>query len=302
MEAVERARELNRDLDRSDPGLLHVDAKLALAAGDHTAAKQLASASADGFRSGDRRTPSEVTALLCGLATAVDDHRTAYELLREAEREQTDRAARYRALTSPPHLVGHATELRRQTASLKRSNAKLAASNRELRQLNDQAVELSARDPLTGLYNRRQLFLEVGLLLRLARRHGRPLSVAMVDIDRFKSVNDRYFHSTGDTVLEEVARLLSGGVRDSDLVGRYGGDEFVLLLPEVPKSGAAVLCERVRDTVARHDWSALADGLAVTVTIGIAEASAGESVEELLHRADQRLYLAKSLGRNQVAT
>jgi diguanylate cyclase (GGDEF)-like protein len=300
--ALGAAVELASTVDRPVYGLLAIEAMLELRQGNLDAAQRLAKAAADAYRAADRRPPSHLAQLQADLAAAAGDYHTAHDVLRAAQDESIDRSARFRTKGRELQRFGHTSELRRQAEALKRVNEQLASSNRALLRLNHHVVELSARDPLTGLYNRRQLFLEAGVLLRLARRHGRPLSVAMVDIDRFKAVNDRYFHSTGDTVLREVGTLLTGGVRDSDLVGRYGGDEFVLLLPEVPRAGAAVLCERVRHSIASHGWDRVANGLGVTVTIGIAEAAEGESAEELLHRADERLYLAKSLGRNRVAS
>lgn len=300
--ALATATSLRKELDRPDHRLLVTEATLAMLDGDHGAARRLADEAAAGYRATERAVPPEVTKLRAELASTAGDQRVAYELLRDADAEEEARRRRYRDRRPEGRRLAHTTELRRQLEGLRRSNERLVSANEHLRQLSGRAVELSGRDPLTGLVNRGQLFREADVLLRLARRHRRPLSAAMVDVDRFKSVNDQHFHTTGDAVLQRVARLLVDGVRDSDLVGRYGGDEFVLLLPEVPTAGAAVLCERVRDAVAAYRWDELAAGLDVTVTIGIAEASAAESAQELLHRADQRLYLAKSLGRNQVAS
>ncbi len=295
------AEALRAALGRPDRRLLVVDAKLALLEGDPAAARRSAEDAVDAYRLAERAIPEALDQLRADLATARGDHHSAYELLRDAAEEEAARRRRFRDRRPGSRRLVHTTELRRQLDGLRRSNERLASANEHLRHLNDRAVELSARDPLTGLANRSQLFREADVLLRLARRHRRPLAAAMVDVDRFKAVNDQHFHTVGDAVLQQVAHLLVDGVRDSDLVGRYGGDEFVVLLPEVAATGAAALCERVRHAVAAHHWEELAPGLEVTVTIGIAEAAWGESAEDLLHRADQRLYLAKSLGRNQVA-
>ncbi len=145
-------------------------------------------------------------------------------------------------------------------------------------------------DPLTGLTNRRFILTQLGGLVSGARRHGRALTIAVVDIDYFKAVNDLRGHAAGDRVLAAVARALRGQLRAEDQLGRLGGEEFLALLPDVGRTTAGAATERLRAGVA---------SLEVTVSIGWATWQ-GESEEELLRRADDALYTAKARGRDCV--
>lgn len=160
--------------------------------------------------------------------------------------------------------------------------------------------QLSREDGLTGVANRRWLDLQLDQELERARRFGHPLSVAMLDLDHFKAINDRFTHLTGDKVLRLVAQLLRHGCRRSDLVARYGGEEFMLLLIETPLDRARRLCEKLRERVEAHDWSSLHPELRVTLSIGLACRQEHDDVEALSARADSQLYLAKQQGRNCV--
>jgi diguanylate cyclase (GGDEF)-like protein len=179
------------------------------------------------------------------------------------------------------------------------------ASDRKLRalQVGYQVAQLtrqSAEDALTGLANRRQLDLRLAEEFGTARSRGRPLAMALVDVDDFKQVNDRWSHAMGDAVLRAVARLLREHCRDADLVARYGGEEFALLLPATDAAGAQVACEKLRAALAAHDWNGLAPGLRITVSIGVADDSGAADVDALLAAADAQLYAAKRGGKNQV--
>ncbi|NYE27581.1 diguanylate cyclase (GGDEF)-like protein [Rhodanobacter sp. K2T2] len=159
--------------------------------------------------------------------------------------------------------------------------------------------ELATRDSLTGLANRRH-FMDVGNReLLLASRSGRPLSVAMLDLDHFKSVNDTYGHAVGDLVLKRFASLALATLRSSDIVGRIGGEEFALILREMSPFDASAVAEKLR-VAAAADRS---EGLPVfTVSIGISVANANDrSLDDVLRRADKALYAAKVEGRNRVA-
>lgn len=152
------------------------------------------------------------------------------------------------------------------------------------------AVEV-LRDPLTGIANRR------ALEQRLQATTDRPYAIAIVDIDHFKAINDGHSHLLGDEVLRQVSRLLGAG--SASLAARLGGEEFALLFDGEGTDGRAA-CEALRRAVEAYDWSALAPGLAVTVSFGLAAARAGEPADAVLARADRRLYDAKSAGRNRV--
>lgn len=160
-------------------------------------------------------------------------------------------------------------------------------------------AQAALRDCLTGVSNRAVLDQSLPREIGLARRNGMPLSLLMLDIDHFKNVNDTYGHSTGDVVIKAIAQAISDAVRDSDLVCRYGGEEFSILLNNCQRQGAAMLAERVRGIISRlecHD----ADGniVRVTVSIGIAGLTAEDDASSLLNRADQALYAAKNNGRD----
>jgi two-component system cell cycle response regulator len=156
----------------------------------------------------------------------------------------------------------------------------------------------AAVDPLTGLLNRRSL----ADIISEKVIAGEPLAVLFIDIDHFKSVNDRFGHAAGDVVLKEVADCLKRGMRSGDYCGRYGGEEFVLLAPGIVSEQAYRMAERHRLAVGSLHVAELADKHQVTVSIGVAvfEAEGGETSDELLERADTALYMAKTTGRNRV--
>jgi len=159
---------------------------------------------------------------------------------------------------------------------------------------------LANRDGLTGLINRRHFMANAEAEIRRAQRYGRPIVVALGDLDSFKRLNDTYGHGAGDVVLRTFAGLLTDSVRQSDLVCRYGGEEFAFLFPESTIDQAHILVERFRQRFAEHDIR-LPDGLLVRVTISIGLADASHSpLEVALQRADFALYEAKRLGRNRV--
>ena len=160
---------------------------------------------------------------------------------------------------------------------------------------------LSSLDGLTGLGNRRHFFEVAKVEFERTRRHARPLSVAMIDLDRYKELNDRWGHLVGDAVLREVAERLRDSVRTIDVVARYGGDEFVVLMPETGLAEALLVAGRVCRRVAQGP--VVDDGVTVatTVSVGVAEIGAQcETLEDLLKCADQALYAAKEAGRNRV--
>lgn len=164
-----------------------------------------------------------------------------------------------------------------------------------------QALQSAYMDPLTKIRNRCALLGTFQREWELSRRHGTPLSVILVDIDHFKKINDSHGHDKGDTVLSLVAACLQDCVRASDVVFRYGGEEFVILLSNTAGSGAFQLAERIRKTLERLACEAdIGIPLRVTASFGVATLAPNESKESLLKRSDQAMYRAKHLGRNQV--
>jgi len=170
---------------------------------------------------------------------------------------------------------------------------------------NKRLEELATTDALTRLLNRRALLERLSVEVDRARRFHQQLSMLMVDIDHFKSINDQHGHLVGDDVLRQVGTQLSGDVRTIDVVARYGGEEFVLILPETGEEGATVFAERLRERVEQHDFD-LGDGriFHLTCSVGVATfpSSRVASTEDLFARADEALYRAKSGGRNRVCS
>jgi diguanylate cyclase (GGDEF)-like protein len=182
------------------------------------------------------------------------------------------------------------SELKETQNRLAEAHAQLALSNREL-------ARLSSTDPLTGLANR--LTLDRVLADEAARgeRHGRVFSVLLGDIDHFKRINDMHGHAVGDAVLRDVAGVLAGSVRETDVVGRFGGEEFLVVCPETDLSGAANLAENLGRKVGKRTY---ASGERLTVSFGVAAWTPGEAPSRLVGRADAALYRAKALGRDRV--
>jgi two-component system cell cycle response regulator len=170
----------------------------------------------------------------------------------------------------------------------------------ELRRRNAELDVVSRTDVLTGLHNRRHLEESLRQLTSQARRYGQPFSIVMFDIDRFKGINDEYGHGPGDDVLRTIARRLQGSVRDSDVIGRWGGEEFLALLPMTDLDGARTFAERIRAMI---DWAEVViDGVGTVHVTTSAGCAAGTDMGELLLRADEALYAAKKAGRNAVRT
>ena len=162
---------------------------------------------------------------------------------------------------------------------------------------------LAQRDPLTQAYNRHHFWQLANAEMARVRRYKRPLSIAMIDADHFKDVNDRHGHDVGDLVLRMIVDTCHDSLRKHDVLARYGGEEFVVLLPETPLSGAEAVMERVRERIETTALS-LDDGqrIQITVSIGLATIlEEEEGLEALLKRADDALYAAKHDGRNRVA-
>jgi diguanylate cyclase (GGDEF)-like protein len=191
-------------------------------------------------------------------------------------------------------------ELEREIAERKEAQAALARAHAELEARNRELHALTIRDPLTGVFNRRYLDQRLEDAIPLAVRGIQPLSVLMCDLDDFKRVNDTFSHAVGDEVLREVAAILRQHVRQSDVVARLGGEEFVVLFPATRLEQARAAAEKVCMLVREHAWEALQPGLTMTVSVGVAEASGPTTPEQFLATADARLYEAKRLGRDCV--
>lgn len=170
----------------------------------------------------------------------------------------------------------------------------------ELAELNEKLEEQSVTDALTQIHNRRYLDQFLADEFLKALKLSRSLSVLMCDVDYFKQVNDNYSHAVGDDVLKVLAGLLKSSIRQDDLVARYGGEEFVIVFPQTQSGQAVKIAEKLRKIVEEYSWQKIAEGLKVTISLGVASGTQYKSYEKLLARADLKLYEAKDAGRNQV--
>lgn len=175
----------------------------------------------------------------------------------------------------------------------------LKASETAARQARDEAVEVALRDPLTELHNRRYIFAHLAEVLAGAKAMRWPLAVVMLDIDHFKHINDTHGHGVGDEVLRHFAGLLQRQLRPKDAVGRIGGEEFMLVLPNAGLDGAAALLQRVRALIGESVAASKLPLPGYGFSAGLASAQPGDSVDSLVKRADDALYHAKRDGRNR---
>jgi diguanylate cyclase (GGDEF)-like protein len=264
---------------------------------------------------GARRTVVDASLALADVHEQLGDAVAALRCARSAAERERELLAEQRERSTAALLAGfrveralhearierlRSVELSRALESLRRADDE---RTRLLEQLRSQAAELerlASEDSLTGLRNRRTLEDGLEELFAEARERGIALTVAVVDVDGFKAINDLLGHRIGDEVLRRVAALLRRRSRGRDVVARYGGDEFVAVFCETELVRGHAAVERVRRAVEHERWDALAPGLAVTVSAGLADASEASSPERLLALADERLSEAKRAGRNRV--
>ena len=173
----------------------------------------------------------------------------------------------------------------------------LNAKNRALRQANERIVELTRTDSLTGLANRRYFDERIEEMVSLANRKSQPLSLIMTDIDKFKRVNDEFGHDAGDRVLKGYADLMRTSTRREDLVVRFGGEEFLILLPLTHMDQAYLVAERIRNAL--PGLNLLGNDWIITASFGVSELQNSENIDNFIKRADMALYRAKASGRNQ---
>lgn len=197
----------------------------------------------------------------------------------------------------------------RTDASLLERTVRYAAEHvRRLETLRD----LTVRDELTGLYNRRELDRRLNEEVSRCRRYSHPLALVMIDIDNFKSINDRFGHIAGDEILHAISQLLAEQLRTTDTIARYGGEELAVILPETSESGTLLVAERMRMAIATHDFAPVTPAvrhngqpswLSLTISLGVACAYEGlYTADSLLAAADQALYQAKRSGRNRTVS
>lgn len=187
------------------------------------------------------------------------------------------------------------------SAQFSRMRGQLSEKNRQL-EISLQKIELLANhDHLTGAFNRRNFMQTLEAEMHRAKRTGRPFCFVMLDLDHFKTVNDKHGHAAGDLVLKQFCEIISQSLRSVDKLGRFGGEEFGILLAETPLDIGTEVLERLRQQIADHDWEAVSPGLSVTFSAGITTYEVDDATEAMLKRADDALYSAKRSGRNRVA-
>ncbi|MBB1093010.1 GGDEF domain-containing protein [Rhodopseudomonas palustris] len=172
----------------------------------------------------------------------------------------------------------------------------------QLREAYQRIEEFAELDELTGSYNRRCIMRMLDDEIARADRSAAPLSLALIDLDWFKRINDSFGHPTGDEVLRTFAITIFANIRSFDRFGRYGGEEFLLLLPNTSRDEAHKMLDRLREIVEELDWTAFSPGMRVTLSAGVTAMAPNETAEAVLARADRALYAAKEDGRNKIAT
>ncbi|MBC7076044.1 MAG: GGDEF domain-containing protein [Syntrophomonadaceae bacterium] len=191
-------------------------------------------------------------------------------------------------------------ELKKARGKINQYARELEQKNQELKELLQRVEQLAMNDYLTGVYNRRSAVELIQKELARSQREGKSFSILMADIDDFKQVNDRYGHECGDYVLKRVAGLIREASRQYDVVARWGGEEFLLMLPRTQLEEAKIVAERIRALVARQVFSYQGFSFSVTLTIGVAGFLPGDDVDGLIRRADKFMYLGKKREKNQV--
>ena len=190
------------------------------------------------------------------------------------------------------------TEERIKNLKIFISQASIAIENADLYK---KVESLSIHDYLTGLYNSRYFYKELERELSRAKRYPESMALIMLDIDHFKSFNDNYGHLIGDKILKSVADILTNNIRENDIAARYGGDEFIILLLNIPISEAKNIAERIRESLLNKKFNIGGESLSITSSIGITPLSKSDSsTKQFINRADKALYKAKQLGRNRI--
>jgi diguanylate cyclase (GGDEF)-like protein len=211
---------------------------------------------------------------------------------------------RVNGLTATGLAMGLSWMLWRQVIVSKMQEQQIKAQQEALESSNQKLHELATRDELTGLANRRLFDMMLTQEISALVRSGQHATLLMLDLDHFKRINDEYGHLNGDLLLQELANVLTSGVRAADLCGRWGGEEFVVLLRDTPLRSAADVAENLRKRIADHLFTIAGQHISMTISIGVAElnATADDALQLAYHYADKALYQAKAEGRNRVVS
>lgn len=227
------------------------------------------------------------------------------EVKRDLEALESNKPSDFKTAHKRLYTIASALEEKVEVLSkdLKVHNDKVTQMSKKITALEEelaQAVEASREDFLTKVFNKRAIEEYLSIKEAEYERHGRPYCVAMLDLDYFKKVNDTYGHEAGDAVLVAFAKILKEQARATDIVGRYGGEEFIVILGDTDLDGAKVFCEKVRSHVEQARFMYQGERIGVSVSIGVAVRSIYPSLKALVNGADERLYDAKRKGRNRV--
>jgi len=303
LDEAERYLELAKDclaaLDRAGRRLTFLEARLYLARGRLDDAEmvmrqmireQEIGELSDSYRGGNL----EVLRFRVELAEARGDYRAAFFLQQRVTDTQVELLERNNHRVNRLLIHQYASELEVRSEELATRNDHLGSVVSELQSVTTKALELSHRDFLTGLHNRRHAEQEVHRFLATVRDERRPLSILLIDVDDFKAVNDEYLHVVGDDVLKMLSELMLRSVRKSEVVCRFGGDEFLILMPSTTLASAEVFAERLSAIVAGTQWSDVREGLRVSITWGAAQASEESTFESLFLVADERMLESKA--------
>jgi diguanylate cyclase len=206
---------------------------------------------------------------------------------------------RFASLLALVLAIGRCMFLGIFSSSMKQS---LYQSGLKLKEAYKRIEELAELDELTGSYNRRCIMRMLDEEIARAARSGASCSIALIDLDWFKRINDAFGHPTGDEVLRTFAITMYANLRNSDRFGRYGGEEFLLVLPDLDADGAVRALDRLRAIISDLDWSAFSPGMKVTISAGVATLKPNETPDTFLARADSALYAAKARGRNRITS
>lgn len=226
--------------------------------------------------------------------------RVRYQIYREQQDYPNALYAHEALFEASRQLVEEKDRLHTRALTLRFQTQQLLLERKMLATQAQQLERLSLTDGLTGLPNRRALEVELDSQIRRISTRGGGLSLALMDVDRFKAINDRYTHAVGDKTLRGIAAAVQLGLRRSDRFGRYGGEEFLWILADTPLEAATRAAERMLEAIRTFDWRTVAEGLEVTASFGVAQWAPGESADQLVSRADRALYAAKHSGRNCV--
>lgn len=239
------------------------------------------------------------------VVTAKDDKKAVVEAFEAGADDYLvkplDAAELVARLRAADRIVSLESNLARQTREVYRINAEMALAQQKLNQANAKLKEMATTDALTGLLNRREAMERITDLWNAQERYGQSFSCIMLDIDHFKTFNDTRGHAAGDFVLKEMGQLLRSNTRKTDKSCRLGGEEFLVLCPNVDIKGAAVCAEHLRAIVEQHRFNYQGEGMNVTISLGVAQRAPGMgSPDDLIKAADEALYASKEAGRNQV--